>query len=55
MPKYKITAESIGYLEDIIEAENEDEAWEKFDEMLNGGEMTEVHGSTENQQLQEIK
>ena len=45
--KYKITAQSVGYLEDIIEADNEDEAQKIMDEMLENGAMTETHGSIE--------
>ncbi len=50
--KYRITAESIGYLENIIEAENEHEAWDQMEEMLNSGNMIEEHGTIENKKVE---
>lgn len=55
MKKYKITAESVGYLEEIIEAENEDEAWEILQEKLDNGALPEVDGSIENEDVEEIE
>ena len=52
MAKFKCTAESIGYLETMIEAENEEEASIKFEEMLDNGEVPEVGlGSIENKEI----
>lgn len=55
MKKYKCTAESVGYLETTIEAENEDEAWAKFNAMLENGEVPEVDGSIENEEVEEVQ
>jgi len=55
MKKYKITAESVGYLEEIIEAENEDQAWKILEEELDAGVMPEVHGSIENKKVEEFE
>ena len=55
MKRYKCTAESVGYLETTILAENEDEAWEKFNSMLENGEVPEVDGSIENEDVEEVK
>lgn len=53
--KYKLTAESVGYLETEIEAENIDEAWAKFEELLDDGAVPEVDGSIENKKVEEVK
>ncbi len=62
MPKYKITAESVGYLEETIEAKNEDEAWDIFEEMLENGEVSEASdpsgwptGSIENKRVELVE
>ena len=56
MPKFKLTAESIGYLEITITAKNEDEAWNKIDDLIDSGEMEEKGvGSIENKNVEEIK
>lgn len=55
MPKYKITAESVGYLEEIIEAANEDEAWEVLEKRLEDGALLEVDGSIENKDVELVE
>ena len=55
MKKYKITAESVGYLEKIIKAKNEAEAYEKLEELLEWGIMPEVCGDIENKNVEEMK
>jgi hypothetical protein len=44
MQKYKIVAKSVGLLEDEIEANNEDEAYEKLEELLENGDVPETDG-----------
>lgn len=51
--KYKISAEAVGYLQDIIEANSEKEAEKIMEEMLVNGAMPEVgFGSIENKQVE---
>lgn len=54
MAKYKIIAESIGYLEEIIEADNENEAYAIMDEKLDNGAMEEVDGAIENKRVEKV-
>ena len=55
MPKFKITAEAVGYLEEIIEADNEDKAWEIRESKLEDGALPEIDGSIENKQVEVVK
>ena len=55
MTKFKCTAESVGYLEEIVEARNEDEAWDIFEDDLDNGSVDEIGvGSIENKQVELI-
>ena len=55
MPKFICTANSIGYLEEIIEAENEDKAWEIFQSDLENGAVSEIGlGAIEDEEVREV-
>lgn len=53
--KFKCTAESIGYLETIIEAEDIDEAWDIFNNKLEMGDVPEKDGAIENEAIEPIE
>lgn len=53
--KYKLTAESVGYLEQVVEAKDEDEAWAKLEELLEQGALPEVDGSIENKDVELVE
>lgn len=53
MKTFEITAESVTYLKNFIEAENEEEALKTMNEMLENGEMAEDGiGSIRNKSVQ---
>ena len=54
MAKFRISAESVGYLEETIEAKNEDEAWEILEKKLEMGDLEEVDGSIENKKVEKV-
>lgn len=54
MQKFKITAESVGYLEEIIEAKNEEEAYNILEAKLENGELKEVDGEICNKKVEVI-
>ena len=57
MAKFRIIAKSVGLLENEIEANNEEQAEEIMEKMLDNGEMTEVDGWIEDKRIEkkEIK
>ena len=55
MAKFKCSAESVGYLEEIVEARSEDKAWEIFEEDLEQGDVPEIGiGSIENKKVESV-
>lgn len=56
MKKFLCTADSVDYLSVEIEAKSEQEAWEKFNDMLCDGLVPETgDGTIDNEGLIEIK
>jgi len=54
MKKFRFTAESVGYLEEIIEADTEEEAEKIAQEHLENGSVPEVDGEIDNEKLEEV-
>lgn len=53
--KFLIKAESVGYLEEEIEAKDADEAYKILENKLENGELPEVDGSIENKEVVQLE
>ena len=54
MAKFRIIAKSVGLLENEIEANDEEQAEEIMEKMLDNGEMTETDGWIEDKRIEKI-
>lgn len=55
MPKYKLSARSVAVLEQIVEVENEDVAWDVLERDLAFDMMGQVDGWIENEKVELIE
>lgn len=53
--KYKISAKAVGYLEEIVEAKSEDDAWKILNDKLEDGTLSELDGWVEGEEVEEVK
>lgn len=55
MPLFKCTARSVGALEELIEADNENQAMNIFEEHLAAGTVPEVFGFVDEEDVEPIQ